>query len=60
MAHLFEELKAVITDLQRDVDRFYEKGNKSAGTRVRKGMQDIKKLSQAIRIDVQDRKSRLK
>jgi len=59
MAHLFEELKAVITDLQRDVDRFYEKGNKSAGTRVRKGMQDIKKLSQAIRIDVQDRKSRL-
>lgn len=52
----FKELKDFVADLERDFTQFYEKGNKAAGTRVRKAMQDLKKLAQDIRVDVQDRK----
>ena len=36
--------------------KFNEKGNKAAGTRVRKGCQEIKNVCQAIRVEVSDRK----
>ena len=52
----FNELKNLITSLEADVIKFYEKENAAAGTRVRKGMQDIKKLVQDIRVEVQDKK----
>ena len=32
-------------------------GNKSAGTRLRKNMQDVKKFAQAIRTEVQEQKN---
>ena len=37
--------------------KFYEKGNKAAGTRARKQLQDLKKLSQEIRLEIQDMKN---
>ena len=43
--------------LEGDFQKFYDKGNQAAGTRVRKGMQDLKNLAQAIRIEVQDMKN---
>jgi hypothetical protein len=52
----FEELKALVTGLEEDVTKFNEKGNKAAGTRVRKGCQEIKNVCQAIRIEVSERK----
>ncbi|MDB0027176.1 hypothetical protein N9D80_01310 [Flavobacteriales bacterium] len=39
-----------------DVEKFAE-GNKSAGTRVRKTMQDVKNLAQVIRVEVQEQKN---
>lgn len=39
-----------------DVEKF-QQGNKSAGTRVRKAMQDIKNLAQEVRIEVQEIKN---
>ena len=39
-----------------DLDKF-EDGNASAGTRVRKNMQDIKNLAQLVRVEVQDKKN---
>ena len=39
-----------------DLDKFND-GNKSAGTRVRKNMQDIKNLAQQIRLEVQEMKN---
>jgi hypothetical protein len=42
----FEELKNLIASLEGDADKFYNKGNSAAGTRVRKGMQDLKNLAQ--------------
>jgi hypothetical protein len=48
----FEELKTLITSIEDDASKFYEKGNKAAGVRLRKGLQDIRTLSQVLRQDV--------
>ncbi|MEX8546273.1 MAG: histone H1 [Mucilaginibacter sp.] len=53
----FEELKKLIESLEADADKFYNKGNSAAGTRIRKGMQDIKNMAQAIRLEIQDTKN---
>lgn len=34
----------------------FERGNKSAGTRARKSLQNIKKIAQDLRIQIQDTK----
>lgn len=44
--------------LEGDFQKFYDKGNQAAGTRVRKGMQDLKNLAQNIRVEVQDIKNK--
>jgi hypothetical protein len=48
----FNELKETLLALEEDATKFYDKGNKAAGVRLRKGLQDIKSLSQTIRQDV--------
>ena len=53
----FDELQNVINDCQTDVTKFVE-GNNSAGTRVRKAMQEVKRLAQDIRIEVQEQKNK--
>lgn len=53
----FEELKELVDALEADFAKFYDKQNSAAGTRVRKGMQDLKNLAQEIRIEVQDMKN---
>ena len=53
----FDELQDAINDCQSDVTKFVE-GNNSAGTRVRKAMQEVKRLAQDIRIEVQEQKNR--
>lgn len=44
----FEALKEIVLSLESEVQKF-KKNNKSAGARVRKGMQEVKKLAQSIR-----------
>ncbi len=53
----FTELREFVNDLEKDFQAFYEKGNKAAGTRVRKAMQDLKQKAQEIRVEVQDKKN---
>lgn len=53
----FDEIKNLVMGLEGDFDKFYNKGNQAAGTRVRKGMQDLKTLAQDIRKEVQDKKN---
>ena len=53
----FDQLKELVMSLEDDFSKFYDKGNKAAGTRVRKGMQDLKVLAQDIRKEVQDMKN---
>ncbi len=54
----FEELKNIIASLEGDADKFYNKGNSAAGTRIRKGMQELKNAAQAIRQEVQELKAK--
>jgi hypothetical protein len=53
----FDELKNLVMSLEGDFDKFYNKQNQAAGTRVRKGMQDLKVLAQDIRLQVQNMKN---
>ena len=43
--------------LEDDFSKFYEKQNAAAGTRVRKGMQELKTMAQAFRTEVQNTKN---
>ncbi|MBS9523263.1 histone H1 [Litoribacter ruber] len=53
----FEEVKNLISGLEDDFHKFYDKGNKAAGTRVRNGMNEAKKLAQEIRKEITDIKN---
>ena len=46
-------------NLKDDFEKFFIRGNKTAGTRIRKVMQEIKKISQEVRNDVQDYKDKI-
>ena len=54
----FEQVKEMILALEGDFDKFYDKKNQAAGTRIRKGMQDLKSVAQEIRLEVQDIKNK--
>lgn len=44
----YEELKKLVAETEVDINKA-EGGNKAAGTRVRKQMQEIKKAAQNVR-----------
>jgi hypothetical protein len=50
-----EELLNEIEILKVEYEKF-SRGNKSAGTRARKCLQNIKKLAQNLRVEIQDTK----
>jgi len=56
----FTELKDLLGSFEKDFIKFYEKGNKSAGTRVRKHMNELKRKAQDIRKEIQDIKLKAK
>jgi hypothetical protein len=53
----FEEIKNLVAAAEADVVKFAEKGNKTAGTRLRQTMQELKKLAQQVRLEVQESKN---
>ena len=53
----FQKVKELVAAVEADVTKFYENGNAAAGTRVRKGMQDLKNLAQVIRAEVTEKKN---
>lgn len=46
-------------NVKEDFEKFFVKGNRTAGTRIRRAMQELKKISQEIRNDVQEYKSKI-
>lgn len=65
----YEELIKILTEeieidgkkynLKEDFYKLFIRENKTAGTRIRKVMQELKRLSNEIRNDVQDFKSKI-
>ncbi len=52
----YEKIKQILAAIEEDVIKFSEKGNAAAGTRVRKGLQDVKRACQEMRDAIQDLK----
>ena len=55
--NLLEEMITLLEETRDDHDKFFERGNNAAGTRVRKVMQEIKLMAQDLRLDVQETKN---
>lgn len=71
-SEVFGKINEILLESEEDAIKFYEKGNKSAGTRLRSNMQKIRKLihhptirqnmnqvnlgAQEVRINVNDTK----
>jgi hypothetical protein len=54
---ILQKLADEIELLKVEYEKF-ERGNKSAGTRARKNLQNIKKICQEIRIQIQEAKKK--
>ena len=48
----YAELQALVASMQADFEKFYNGGNKAAGTRVRNAMQELKAFAQMVRNEV--------
>ena len=53
---LMQDMEKIFVSCAQDAEKFVE-GNNSAGTRVRKYMQNIKNLAQEVRVEVQKQKN---
>ncbi|WP_207423314.1 MULTISPECIES: histone H1 [Desertivirga] len=56
----FAKLKELIAAAEADATAFYEKGNKAAGTRLRKAYLEIKNAAQEGRAEVSELKNKEK
>ena len=54
--NLFKSMETEFNEAASDAAKFTQ-GNSSAGTRVRKAMQNIKALAQEVRTEVQEQKN---
>lgn len=50
----YNELLNLVEQVKNDAEKFFNKGNKAAGTRLRKTMQEIKRLAQEVRLQVSE------
>ncbi len=41
--HIFTEMENLLETCEEDAEKFYDKGNRSAGSRVRKNAQSVRK-----------------
>ena len=55
MNELLDNLVELVDSIREDAAKFDEKGNKAAGTRVRKAMQAIKANAQEVRVYVSEK-----
>lgn len=49
----YAELQRLVAGMAGDFAKFYNDGNKAAGTRVRNAMQELKTFAQTVRTEVQ-------
>jgi len=54
----YAQLKKIIDETSVDADKFFQQGNRAAGTRLRNSLQQVKKLAQEIRVEVGELKKK--
>lgn len=52
-----DQLNDLVAQTNTEMEKFYVKGNKAAGTRARARLQELKKLCQEIRLEIQSIKN---
>jgi len=52
MQEKFNQLKKIILQAEEDMIKFKLKGNKTAGTRLRKSLQDVKEIATDLRREI--------
>jgi hypothetical protein len=56
----FSQLQAILDGMKVDLEKFYNKGQNAAGTRLRKELNNLRKLAADIRKDIQDLRTQRK
>lgn len=56
----FTHLNEILETMKTDIEKFYDKGQNAAGTRLRKSLNDLRKKSAEIRKDIQDERAKRK
>lgn len=60
MSQSYQDLLNHLKEMETDIQKFYEKGQAAAGTRVRKSLSDLKKKAQDMRNEIQNIKTERK
>jgi len=53
MSQSYKDLLSHLENMETDIQKFYDKGQAAAGTRIRKGLSELKKKAQDMRNEVQ-------
>jgi len=53
-------LHEILEGMKTDAEKFYEKGQNAAGTRLRKSLNDLRKKAAEIRKEIQDERTKRK
>lgn len=56
----FAQLQAILDGMKVDLEKFYNKGQNAAGTRLRKELNNLRKLAADIRKDIQELRAQRK
>lgn len=56
----FSQLQAIIDGMKVDLEKFYNKSQNAAGTRLRKELNNLRKLAADIRKDIQELRTQRK
>ncbi|MDQ3194456.1 MAG: histone H1 [bacterium] len=56
----FSHLTEILDGMKTDIEKFYDKGQNAAGTRLRKSLNELRKKAADIRKDIQDERSKRK
>lgn len=48
-------LKTLVDNMEGDVNKFSDKGIKASGRRARLSLQEVKKVAQELRIEIQEK-----
>ena len=56
----FTHLNEILETMKTDIEKFYEKGQNAAGTRLRKSLNDLRKKAAEIRKEIQDERAKRK
>lgn len=56
----FSNLNEILETMKTDIEKFYDKGQNAAGTRLRKSLNELRKKAAEIRKDIQDERAKRK